>query len=150
MNMPLLMDAPGRPTSKQERVASSSRCQPTPSANCWRQSPKVAKTLLEHFVREIRELTTRVFEFSTLAVRYRIQAEVLRLAQLSTCQGKIARIVPAPTHAEIASRTSTHREAVTRELNRLAQMGILEQRNRELWITDVDRLAALVQDAAGD
>ena len=112
--------------------------------------PAVAKTLLEHFVREIRELTTRVFEFSTLAVRYRIQAEVLRLAQLSTCQGKTTRIVPAPTHAEIASRTSTHREAVTRELNRLAQMDILEQRNREIWITDIDRLAALVQDAAGE
>jgi CRP-like cAMP-binding protein len=112
--------------------------------------PKVTKALLEHFVSEIRELTTRVFEFSTLAVRYRIQAEVLRLAQLSACKGMIARIVPAPTHAEIASRTSTHREAVTRELNRLAKMGILEQRNRELWITDVERLAALVNDAAGE
>ena len=113
--------------------------------------PTVTKTLLEHFVREIRELTTRVLvEFSTLAVRYRIQAEVLRLAQLSACKGAVARIVPAPTHAEIASRTSTHREAVTRELNRLAKIGILEQRNRELWITDVDRLAALVHDAAGD
>jgi CRP-like cAMP-binding protein len=112
--------------------------------------PKVTKILLKHFVSEIRELTTRVFEFSTLAVRYRIQAEVLRLAQLSPCKGKIAHIVPAPTHAEIASRTSTHREAVTRELNRLAKMGILEQRNRELWITNVDRLVVLVNNAAGD
>jgi CRP-like cAMP-binding protein len=109
--------------------------------------PKVAKFLLEHFVREIRELTTRVYEFSTLAVRYRIQAELLRLARLSALEGKVARIVPAPTHAEIASRTSTHREAVTRELNRLAKMGILEQRNREFWIMDVDRLACLVEDA---
>jgi CRP/FNR family transcriptional regulator, cyclic AMP receptor protein len=112
--------------------------------------PKAAKKLLEHFVLEIRELTTRVYEFSTLAVRYRIQAEVLRLASLSARRGKVANIVPAPTHAEIASRTSTHREAVTRELNRLAKIGILEQRNRELWITDVERLAALVHDAAGE
>jgi CRP/FNR family transcriptional regulator, cyclic AMP receptor protein len=110
--------------------------------------PKVAKFLLEHFVREIRELTTRVYEFSTLAVRYRIQAELLRLARLSAPDGKVARIVPAPTHAEIASRTSTHREAVTRELNRLAKMGILEQRNREFWIMDVNRLACLVDDAS--
>ena len=105
---------------------------------------------MEHFVREIRELTTRVFEFSTLAVRYRIEAEILRLTQLSPCTGKAAHIVPAPTHAEIASRTSTHREAVTRELNRLAKLGIVEQRNIELWIKDVDRLATLVQDASGD
>jgi len=112
--------------------------------------PKMAKRLLEHFVAEIRELTTRVYEFSTLAVRYRIQAEVLRLAGASQSRGNTASIDPAPTHAEIASRTSTHREAVTRELNRLTKMGILEQRSRILWIKDVARLTALVQDAGGD
>jgi CRP-like cAMP-binding protein len=112
--------------------------------------PKVARKLLEHFVTEIRELTTRVYEFSTLAVRCRIQAEILRLANLSAGHGNAVNIVPAPTHAEIASRISTHREAVTRELKRLSKIGILEQRNRELWITDVDRLAALVHDAVAE
>jgi CRP/FNR family cyclic AMP-dependent transcriptional regulator len=101
-------------------------------------------------VMEIRELTTRVYEFSTLAVRYRIQAELLRLANLSACQGKIANIIPAPTHAEIASRTSTHREAVTRELNRLSKFGILEQKNRVLLVKDIDRLNELVHDAIGE
>ena len=91
------------------------------------------------------------FEFSTLAVRYRIQAEVLRLGRsVPTPQGKTASIDPAPTHAEIASRTSTHREAVTRELNRLTKMGILEQRSRVLWIKDLARLEALVRDAGGE
>jgi CRP-like cAMP-binding protein len=112
--------------------------------------PKVAKRLMEHFVSEIRELTTRVYEFSTLAVRYRIQAEVLRLAGMPTPRGKTASIDPTPTHAEIASRTSTHREAVTRELNRLTKMGILEQRSRVLWIKDLARLEALVRDAGGE
>src|SRR5262245_29914652 len=45
--------------------------------------PKVAKRLMEHFVAEIRELTTRAYEFSTLAVRSRIQAELLRLAGMT-------------------------------------------------------------------
>jgi len=112
--------------------------------------PKLAKVLLKHFVMEIRELTTRVYQFSTLAVRNRIQAEVLRLASLSAREGKTANIVPAPTHAEIASRTSTHREAVTRELNRLAKIGVIEQRSRVLLIRDVDRLAAIVQNAMGE
>jgi CRP-like cAMP-binding protein len=112
--------------------------------------PTVSKALREHFVGEIRELTTRVYEFSTLAVRYRIQAELLRLAHLAAPEGKTARIVPAPTHAEIASRTSTHREAVTREINRLAKMGVLEQLNRELWITYIDHLARLIDAAIGD
>jgi CRP-like cAMP-binding protein len=143
----------GRPRSANVEARTSCVVVSMPSA-AFREllatEPKAAKILLEHFVREIRELTTRVYEFSTLAVRYRIQAELLRLAQLSTLEGKIVRIVPAPTHAEIASRTSTHREAVTRELNRLAKMELLEQRNRELWITDLDRLTALVHDAVGE
>jgi len=111
---------------------------------------KVAQALLEHLVRELRELTTRVFEFSTLAVRYRIQAEVLRLASLAPREGKSARIVPAPTHAEIASRVSTHREAVTRELGRLSRIGIIERQNGTLIVRDFDRLAQMVHDATGE
>jgi CRP/FNR family transcriptional regulator, cyclic AMP receptor protein len=113
-------------------------------------NPAVAQTLLEHFVREIRELTTRVYEFSTLAARNRIQAEVLRLAKLSPREGKAARIVPAPTHAEIASRISSHREAVTREINRLSRIGILERRAGGLIVTDVDRLAVMVHEVTGE
>ena len=95
----------GRPRSADVEARTSCLVVSLP-ADAFRElletEPKVTKALLEHFVGEIRELTTRVFEFSTLAVRYRIQAEVLRLAQLSACKDKIARIAPAPTHAEIA------------------------------------------------
>ena len=112
--------------------------------------PMVAKALIRHLVTEIRELTTRVFEFSTLAVRYRIQTEVLRLARLTPHEGKTVSIVPAPTHAELANRISTHREAVTRELSRLSKIGIIEQRKRALLVRDIDRLAAIVHDAIGD
>jgi CRP/FNR family transcriptional regulator, cyclic AMP receptor protein len=40
----------------------------------------VAQALLRKLVMTIRALTTRVYEFSTLAVNNRIQAELLRLA----------------------------------------------------------------------
>jgi CRP/FNR family transcriptional regulator, cyclic AMP receptor protein len=113
-------------------------------------NPVVAQALLEHFVREIRELTNRVYEFSTLAVSNRIQAEVLRLANLAPREGKAARIAPAPTHAEIASQVSSHREAVTRELNRLSRIGILERRSGDLIVTDVDRLAVMVHEVTGE
>jgi hypothetical protein len=69
---------------------------------------------------------------------------VLRLAGVPTPRGKTASVDPTPTHAEIASRTRTHREAVTRELNRLTKMGIV------LWIKDLARLEALVRDAGGE
>lgn len=115
-----------------------------------KSEPRLAQALLPRLVKTIRALTTRVYEFSTLAVNNRIQAELLRLASLGPRQGKCARIVPAPTHVEIASRISTHREAVTRELNRLSRTGIIERRGGTLLVNDVDRLADMVHSATGE
>jgi CRP-like cAMP-binding protein len=112
--------------------------------------PTVAQALLRQFVTKIRDLTTRVYEFSALAVSNRIQAEVLRLAMLAPRNGGTAHISAAPTHAEIASRISTHREAVTRELNRLSRIGILERRGDGLFVKDVERLAEMVHAATGE
>jgi len=111
--------------------------------------PQVAQTLLRLAVLTIRRLTNRVYEFSTLAVNNRIHAEILRLANLSS-QNNYACIDPLPTHAEIASRVSTHREAVSRELNRLAKMGIVERQAGTLVVKDVARLADMVHEATGD
>jgi len=112
--------------------------------------PRVAQALLPQLVKKIRALTTRVYEFSTLAVKNRIQAELLRLARLAPRDGKCGRIAPAPTHSEIASRVATHREAVTRELNRLARMGLIERASSALVVKDVEALAELVQSATGE
>lgn len=114
------------------------------------QEPALAMALLQYFAAKLRTLTTRVYEVSALAVGNRIQAEVLRLAMQAPRDGKSAYVACAPTHAEIASRISTHREAVTRELNRLARIGILERRGAGLLVKDVDRLAEMVQDATGE
>ena len=81
----------------------------------------MALAMLPQLVTKIRGLTTRIYEFSTLAVSNRIQAELLRLATLGTRDGMGARIAPTPTHTEIASRVSTHREAVAREFTRLSR-----------------------------
>jgi hypothetical protein len=50
----------------------------------------------------------------------------------------------------MASRISTHREAVTRELNRLSRIGIIERRGTNLVIKDIDRLIAMVHEATGE
>jgi CRP-like cAMP-binding protein len=112
--------------------------------------PAVAQALLVQLVTKVRSLTTRIYEFSTLAVRNRIQAELLRLASLAPREGKGARIVPPPTHLEIASRISTHREAVTRELNRLSRIGAIERRSGALLVKDIERLEEMVQEATGE
>jgi CRP-like cAMP-binding protein len=110
----------------------------------------LANALLPRLTKTIRALTTRVYEFSTLAVNNRIHAELLRLASLGSKDGKVARIVPAPTHVEIASRVSTHREAVTRELNRLSRIGIIERRGGTLLVSDIERLAEMVHGATDE
>ena len=51
------------------------------------QEPAVMLALLNQFVSKIRTLTTRVYEFSALAVSNRIQAELLRLANLAPQEG---------------------------------------------------------------
>jgi CRP/FNR family cyclic AMP-dependent transcriptional regulator len=93
----------------------------------------------------IRRLSERIIEFSTLGVRNRIHAELLRLSREHMHGQNSAVIEPAPTHAEIASRVSTHREAVTRELNDLAAQGLIERRRGVLVVGDVGRLAEMVE-----
>jgi CRP/FNR family cyclic AMP-dependent transcriptional regulator len=112
--------------------------------------PMVAQALLAKFVTKIRSLTARVYEFSTLAVNNRIQAEILRLANSAPKSGKSAVISPSPTHADIASRVSTHREAVTRELNHLAKIGVIERHGVVLLVKDIPRLAQMVHNATGE
>ena len=112
--------------------------------------PVVLFALLRHLTRQVRALTARVFEFSTLAVRNRVHAELVRLARNGTTGGKEAVIAPAPTHSEIASRISTHREAVTRELNRLEDLNIIAKEGRTLKVLDLPRLASMVDELTAD
>ncbi|QRM35426.1 Crp/Fnr family transcriptional regulator [Microvirga sp. VF16] len=100
----------------------------------------------------VRSLSERVIELSTLSVPSRVRAEVLRLADTHAPGQDRAVIFPAPTHAAIASRISTGREAVTRELNKLARAGIIEKRGSTLIVRDVGRLSDLVgrEDHTGD
>lgn len=98
----------------------------------------------------VRRLSDRVVEFSTLGVNNRIHAEVLRLAREHMLDDNHAEIRPAPKHLEMANRVSTHREAVTRELNNLAQLGLLERSKGVLQVKDVSQLERMVRDVIGE
>ena len=115
-----------------------------------RAHKSVNACILGRLTRLVRSLSERVIESSTLTVRKRIQAELLRLAHEAAPGQKCAMIFPAPTHAELASRVSTHREAVTRGLGELARAGIIEKRGGTLVIRDVETLAAMVNDVLSE
>jgi CRP-like cAMP-binding protein len=118
-------------------------------AQVLRDHPTVAAATLRRLVRLVRSLSERVYEFSALAVRNRIHAELLRLCRDQMTAANEATIDPAPTHAEMASRISTHREAVTRELNELARAGVIGRHGPALVVHDVARLARLVEAVEG-
>ena len=105
-----------------------------------REHGTVSARLVELLVAKVRHMSERVFEISALAIRERVRRELLRLAASGTPIGQSIVIRPAPTHYEIAARIGTHREAVTREFNRLEEERVLEVRRRQIRIVDVERL----------
>ena len=112
--------------------------------------PAVTLAVLTQLVSRTRSVMRRVYELSTLQVSVRIQAELLREANLASQNGKSARIVPAPTHADIANRISTNREAVTREIKRLIEIGIIKRSSDSLWVGDIEHLAQMIHEATGE
>jgi CRP/FNR family cyclic AMP-dependent transcriptional regulator len=112
--------------------------------------PAAMLALLRKVIMTARQMTARVYEFSVLPVSDRVHAELLRMAKTTPTQGKSIAISPAPTNAEIASRISTHREAVSREIKNLSRIGIVERRDGILWIKDVEWLASMVHEETGE
>lgn len=115
-----------------------------------RDYPSVGMAALQELTGLVRTLCERVVELSTLGVKNRVHAELLRLAQKNMKDNNTAVISPAPTHADIAHRISTHREAVTRELSYLAHTGVLERSSGMLVINDVARLTRMVEEVLGE
>lgn len=112
--------------------------------------PGVALKLIDLLVKKTRSLSERVFEFSTLPVKDRINIALLRLAEQVESDGKTAIIHPAPTHQELAARISTHREAVTRELNQLVSKEIITLRRGRIEVINMPLLRSLVDLALSD
>ena len=112
--------------------------------------PGAAFWVLRRLTGQVRHLTEKVFELNVLAVRTRLHCELLRLCHEAGWNGATCTIEPAPTHAQLAARIGSHREAVTREMGYLAGRNILEQDRRKLTILSVQALAEIVSRAAGE
>lgn len=108
-----------------------------------------AVAVATHLALTVVSLTDRVFELSALEVRFRIYAELLRLAAHGERTAEGILVKNAPTHEVIAAATGTQREAVTREIRFLANDGVLRQDKRELLILDSERLRDQLHQRAG-
>ena len=105
------------------------------------EQPEFSNAIHLHFVARIRSLSERVYEFGTLLVRERLGRELLRLAHEAGPGDGPHVLNPAPGHLELAARIATHREAVSREMSRLARLGVLKRKGRALQIPSCAALA---------
>ena len=105
---------------------------------------EVCDRMLRRLVLCVRELTERIYDFSTLGVQNRLHAEILRLARQAGVKANSAKIDPAPRHADIAGQISTYREQVTRELSAMAKQGLVVRSESALVVPDVERLERIV------
>lgn len=90
--------------------------------------PPVMRAVLVRLSSLVRKHIQRVYEFSTESVGNRVRLEILRMIRDDSRNKDCCslRFETVPTHADIASRISTHREAVTRELKSLEKMGLID------------------------
>ncbi|MEJ8824681.1 Crp/Fnr family transcriptional regulator [Variovorax humicola] len=110
-----------------------------------REEPIVAEREMRHLATLVRQLSQRVIELSTLGVQNRLHAELLRMAHAEGVVDNVARLDPAPLHEALASRISTNREQVTRELTHLARDGVIGKDGKAMVLRDVARLSRMVQ-----
>jgi CRP/FNR family transcriptional regulator, cyclic AMP receptor protein len=101
------------------------------------------------FAVRVRNLTEKTFELSTMSVSSRLQSELLRQCIAAGIADDRSVIEKLPTHAELAARIGSHREAITRELGLLTSEGIVTQAGRKLTILSVSRLQALLHRTLG-
>ena len=116
----------------------------------FEESPRFMKALLEDMAGLARALTDRLFELTAVSVACRVDIELLRMASAASADGRQAVINPCPTHAELAALLGSQREPVTRELNRLAGLGIVRQTGRTLHVLDLAALADEVERIGGE
>lgn len=92
----------------------------------------------------VRNLTDKSAEFASQPVAARLINELLRLSAGSAEADESVVIKDLPTHADLAARIGTHREAVTRELRQLTREGLIHQSGRKMEIHSLPALRALL------
>lgn len=142
----------GKPRSASVVALSDALVASAPAEAYWdmlRAHPALAAACLKRLAHLVRTLSERVFELSTLPVSSRVRLELLRLAHQHMRDDDTAVIRPAPAQAELASRLSTHREAVSREFGLLARAGFLRREGHALIVQRVRELDELVAGTDG-
>ncbi len=106
----------------------------------------VMRAHLTYLARRVRTLSGRLLDITTMSARERLIAELLSRAE-TTASPDTAEVSHLPTQQELADLIFSQREAVGRDLSRLARAGLIRREGRRLIIPS---LAALRDDLRGE
>jgi CRP-like cAMP-binding protein len=114
------------------------------------EHPAFAFAVMRQLASQVRRLSDRVFEFSTLGVQSRIYSELLRCAVPIAGKKEQGLLSPAPHRSDLAARVSTNREAVSRAITALKKRGVIRKEGKDLRVLDLETLRKLVMKAKGE
>ena len=110
-----------------------------------RDYTEVLVRMMQHFVKTIRGLNTRVVGLSSTTVVQRVYEQILEIAEPDPVNPRRLIIETMPAHKEIAVWAGTTPETVARAVGRLLEAKVAKRRFKTLHILDPQRLEALVQ-----
>lgn len=145
--MAALDDRPRSATVVALQESLLARMRPADLKALLRRHWPINERMLRHLASTARALTERVYELSTLNVQQRLCAELLRLAVAGEPAGS-ERVVlrPTPSHNELATRISSYREQVAREMAELARQGVIHREREADAATGREREVVVIED----
>jgi len=102
------------------------------------EAPELAQRLMRILVQRLRLMNERMLDLTTLDIRHRLYAELLRLAL--PAPGGTRTISPPPVQHILASRIGARREPVSREIARLARADLVRRTRGALILCRPDVL----------
>ena len=102
-------------------------------------SPIVCHRLMRILTDRVRGGNARLLELAVLPIKLRLYRELIRLGRRRPNSDEII-ISPPPLQHELAARIGARREAVSRELSKLARDGAISKSRRSIVIHHPDRL----------
>jgi CRP-like cAMP-binding protein len=88
-------------------------------------TPELAHRLMRILVQRLRLMNERMLDLTSLDIRHRLYAELLRLAVPGAGSTRV--ISPPPMQHILASRIGARREPVSREIAQLRRSGLVQQ-----------------------
>ena len=100
----------------------------------------VMRALLAYLVDRVRDVSTRMTDVTALNAEQPLINELIRLAEPDPDNPDRAVIKNLPTQQELATLIFSQREAVARDMSRLAKAGLIERTGRSLVIISLNAL----------